>query len=227
MGGISNSQLLFPIHRTFRGNYFYQKPNQDPMITAYKGFSLWHSLSSMFAHIVLELPQTHSQGLPIVISKAYCCNIYLRNHRYFFVFGNSRTILPITRLADSTNIATFVGIVILSLGYQSHRQHIIWSMVLWFERISKYCASMLYCLSRYQIFIFHGELYRIVADRLQLLLEDTLYQLSHLLDGLKINLSNWHYACSQQVTEQAQTAPTSTLPPTINPSLLPRQLYRV
>ena len=61
-------------------------------------------------------------------------------------------------------------------------------------------------------FILHGKLYRIVADRLQLLLEDTLYQLSHLLDGLKI-------------TEQAQTAPTSTLPPTINPSLLPRQPY--
>jgi hypothetical protein len=125
-------------------------------------------------------------------------------------------------------------------------------MVLWFERISKYCASMLYWYFRptlrviflwayfpqlFQIstfnfkwsfeiskcFIFHGELYRIVADRLQLLLEDTLYQLSHLLDGLKINLSNWLYACSQQVTEQAQTAPTSTLPPTINPSLLPRQ----
>jgi hypothetical protein len=27
-----------------------------------------------------------------------------------------------------------------NLGYQSYRQHIIWSMVLWFEGISKYCA---------------------------------------------------------------------------------------
>jgi hypothetical protein len=31
----------------------------------------------MFAHIDLELPQTHSQGLPIVISKIYCCNFIL------------------------------------------------------------------------------------------------------------------------------------------------------
>jgi hypothetical protein len=175
-------------------------------------------------------------GSPNRHFKDILLQFYLRNHRYFCV-GNSRTILPITRLADSTNIATFVGIVILSLGYQSHMQHIIWSMVHWFERISKYCASMLYWYiflwayfpQLFQIstfnfkwsfeiskcFIFHGELYRIVADRLQLLLEDTLYQLSHLLDGLKINLSNWLYACSQQVTEQAQTAPTSTLPPTI------------
>ena len=128
-------------------------------------------------------PNRHFKGIPL--------QFYLRNHRYFFVFGNSRTILPITRLADSTNIATFVGIVILLLGYQSHRQHIIWSMVLWFERISKYCASMLYWYFRptlrvifscayfpqlfqmafrdIKCFIFHGELYRIVADRLQLL----------------------------------------------------------
>jgi hypothetical protein len=55
-------------------------------------------------------------------------------------------------------------------------------------------------------FIFHGELYRIVADRLQLLLVDTLCQLSHLLGGLKTNLINWLYfsfavAFSQQATE--------------------------
>ena len=79
-------------------------------------------------------------------------------------------------------------------------------------------------------FFFHGKLYRIVADRLQLLLVDTLCRLSHLLGWLKTNLSNWLYfsfavACSQHATEQAYTAPTSTLPPTINPSLLPRQPY--
>ena len=103
-------------------------------------------------------------------------------------------------------------------------------MVLWFERISKYCASMLYwyfkptlrvifvCAYFPQLFqmafrdikcfIFHGELYRIVADRLQLLLEDTLYQLSHLLDGLKINLSNWLHAFSQQVAHGTGTNST-------------------
>jgi hypothetical protein len=80
--------------------------------------------------------------------------------------------------------------------------------------------------------IFHGKLYQIVADRLQLLLVDTLCRLSHLLGGLKITLSNWFYfsfavAFSQQATEQAQTAPTSTLPPTMIPSLLPRQPYWV
>jgi len=71
-------------YKFLSGDNFLHIINQHPKNTHWdKGFSLWHSLSSMFAHIDLELPQTHSQGLPIVISKAYCCNIYLRNHRYF------------------------------------------------------------------------------------------------------------------------------------------------
>ena len=47
------------------------------------GFLYRKTCIYLFAHIDLELSQTHSQGLPIVISKAYCYNIYLRNHRYF------------------------------------------------------------------------------------------------------------------------------------------------
>ena len=43
------------------------------------------------------------------------------------------------------------------------------------------------------------------ADRLQLLLVDTLWQLSHLLGGLKINLTNWLYFSFAVVFSQ-QTA---------------------
>ena len=113
-----------PSIELFRGDNFLQWTNQGPKNTADKGFSLWHSLSRdmhMFAHIDLELPQTHFQGLPIDISKAYCCNLYLKFIDIFLCVGNSWTNLLIARLTDSTNIATFVGIVILVLGLWKHQ----------------------------------------------------------------------------------------------------------
>ena len=68
----------------FGGDNFLQRINQHLKNThADKGFSLWHSLSSMFAHIVLELPQTHCQGLPIDSSKAYFSHLDLSNHGFF------------------------------------------------------------------------------------------------------------------------------------------------
>ena len=189
----SNSWILFSIYRIFFLVTTFSKglTSSHPKNTrADKGFSLWLSLSKdMYIFICpywFGIITDPLSGSPNRHFKGILLQFYLWNHRYFYV-GNSRTILPITRLADSTNIATFVGIVILLLGYQSHRQHIIWSMVLWFERISKYCASMLYwyfrptlrviflCAYFPQLFqmafrhIFHVELYRIVADRLQLL----------------------------------------------------------
>ena len=72
-----------------------------------------------------------------------------------------------------------------------------WYIFLWayfpqLFQISTFNFKWSFEISKCFIF-FHGELYRIITDRLQLFVVATLRQLSHLLGGLKTNLSNWLY----------------------------------
>jgi hypothetical protein len=48
--------------------------------------------------------------------------------------------LSISHATHNKCLIVPISILNGNLGYQSYRQHIIWSMVLWFEGISKYCA---------------------------------------------------------------------------------------
>ena len=122
----------------------------------------------MFARIYLELPQIHFQGrspnrhfksiLLQFVSKIIDIFVLITPGRRIcssqgspirqilqLSLGSSSFCLACGSINLSISHAThnkclIVPISILNgnLGYQSYRQHIIWSMVLWFEGLSKY-----------------------------------------------------------------------------------------